>query len=128
MSELTKFIILISVIIALSLVLLLGQHFSFNIIGPVRRYRLLTTPPCSRCSHCIERTLNFHIKQYYCTEPNYIWRREQLSMKKIEQVHITEIRGTKYCRYSRIPFTYNPEEKTVNKDWPKEDVGENNEQ
>jgi len=65
-------------------------------MGPIKRLRLLTTPPCSECENCGE--IRYGVTPS-CYSETYLLHEEHISGIKYERADNTLVRGTRWCRF-----------------------------
>ena len=66
--------------------------------NPIRRVRMLLTPPCLECENCEkERYGNLP----GCRSRRYLDSIERLTCVRFDHVCATNVRGTRYCRFER---------------------------
>lgn len=94
------FFILLFVFFAATVILLsIASEFIGDVESPVRRWRKMHTPPCSRCGNCSVERRSFGHDETYCSCPEAVEAEERMSGRMVRNLPASRVRGGRYCRF-----------------------------
>ena len=94
------FLLLLLVFFAVAVILLfIASEFIGDVESPVRRWRKMHTPPCSRCGHRSLERCYFGHDEAYCSCPAAVEAEERMSGRIVRDLPASSVRGGQHCRF-----------------------------